>query len=158
MKRMLCLVLTCVVTCTQAAGLGAQNQTGATLQGVVLPGTGVISGTVASSSGRRLSGIAMQLVNPMGLVVGKTMTTRNGEFTFAPVSYDIYTLQCMDDDRVIGTSSVTLAEATHSADMTCTSDPGFWRRWGLLTGLGAAATAIGAVAVVARQGDASGSR
>jgi hypothetical protein len=101
----------------------------------------------------------MHLVDPKGTVVGKTVTTRNGEFTFAPVSYDIYTVQCMDDDRVLGTSSVTLTEPTHTADMTCTSDAvPFWQKWGLLAGLGAAATAIGAVAVVATQGDASGSR
>jgi hypothetical protein len=158
MKRMVCLVVAVAVTWTPLTGLGAQDQTRSTLQGVVLPGTGVISGTVASSSGRRLSGIAMQLVNPKGIVVGKTMTMRNGEFTFAPASYDLYTVQCMDDDRVVGTSSLTLMEAMRSVDMTCSIDPGYWKKWGLLMGLGAAATAIGAVAVVARQGDASGAR
>jgi hypothetical protein len=158
MKRMLCLVLSCIVAWTHGAGLAAQSQPGGTLQGVVLAGTGVISGTVASSSGRRLSGITMHLVNPKGMVVANTMTARNGEFTFAPASYDVYTVQCMDDDKVIGTSSVTLAEAKQAIDMTCTSDPVFWKTWGVLAALAGAAAAIGAAAVVATQGDASGSQ
>ena len=158
MKRMLALALTCVLACGSVADLRAQTQAPGTLRGVVLPGTGVISGSVASSSGRRLSGITMHLVNPGGVVVGKTVTTRKGEFNFPPMSYDVYTVQCMDDDKVIGTSSVTLLEATRSVDMVCTSDAGFWTKWGLLTGLGAAAAAIGAVGVVAAGGDASGAR
>jgi hypothetical protein len=64
----------------------------------------------------------------------------------------------MDDDQVIGTSSVTLNEAMRSVDMTCTSDAGFWQPWGILAALAAAAAAIGAAAVVATQGDASGSQ
>jgi hypothetical protein len=158
MKGILCLTLTCVLVCTPVAGLRAQAPVAGTAKGVVVQSVGVISGSAASSSGRRLSGITMQLLSPAGVVVGKTVTTRNGEFMFPSVGYDTYTLQCVDDNKVIGTSSVTLAAATQSANITCTSDAGYWKKWGLLTGLGAAATAIGAVAVVAAGGDASGAR
>jgi hypothetical protein len=158
MKRTLCFALTCLLPCTYVGALLAQNQAPGTIKGVVLPGTGVVSGVVASSSGRRVSGMAMQLVNPSGLVVGKAVTTENGEYTFTPVSYDIYTVQCMDEDKVIGTAGVTLTAPMHTADMVCTSDALFWKKWGLLAGLGAAATAIGAVGIVAARGDASGSR
>jgi hypothetical protein len=158
MKRTLCFALTCLLPCTYIGALLAQNQASGTIKGVVLPGTGVVSGVVASSSGRRVSGMAMQLVDPNGLVVGKAVTTGNGEYTFTPVSYDIYTVQCMDEDKVIGTAGVTLTAPTHTADMVCTSDALFWKKWGLLAGLGAAATAIGAVGIVAARGDASGAR
>jgi hypothetical protein len=158
MKKTLCVALTCLLPCTSVGSLLAQSQAAGTIKGVVLPGTGVVSGVVASSSGRRVSGMAMQLVNPAGLVVGKAVTTRDGEYTFTPVSYDVYTVQCMDDDKVIGTAGVTLTAPMHAVDMVCTSDALFWQKWGLLAGLGAAAAAIGAVGVVAARGDASGSR
>ena len=158
MRRMRCVRLVCVLMCIYAVGLQGQTQAPGTIQGVVLSGSGIISGSVASSSGRRLSRITMHLVNPTGVVVGKTVTTRNGEFMFPSVSYDIYTVQCMDDDKVIGTAGVTLTEPMKSVNMVCTSDAGFWQKWGLLTGLGAAAAAIGAVGVVAAGGDASGAR
>jgi hypothetical protein len=93
-----------------------------------------------------------------GIVLGKTVTTRNGEFSFPPIAYDMYTLHCVADNKVIGTSSVTLAGATQSVAMVCTTDAGYWKKWGLLTGLGAAATAIGAAGVVAAHDDASPSR
>jgi hypothetical protein len=159
MKGMLCLTLACSLLWPSVARLEAQVQANGTVKGVVLQPTGVISGSVASSSGRRLSNITMQLLNAGGVVVAKAVTTGNGEYTLASVGYDTYTLQCVHQNKVIGTSSVTLAAATQSVDMVCTSDVvGYWKKWGLLTGLGAAATAIGAAAVVAAGGDASGSR
>jgi hypothetical protein len=158
MKRMRSATVIWLLTCVCVAGLRGQTQAPGTIQGVVLPGTGVIAGKVASSSGRRLSKIRMHLVNPTGAVVRMDVTTKNGEFTFASVSYDIYTVQCMDKDKVIGTAGVTLTEPMKSVDLTCTSDVGFWDKWGLLTGLGAAAAAIGAVGIVAAAGDASGSQ
>src|SRR4029453_8287242 len=73
MKRMLALALTCFLTMGSFAHLRAQTQAPGTVRGIVLPGTGVISGLVSSSSGRRLSGITMHLVNPGGVVAGKTV-------------------------------------------------------------------------------------
>jgi hypothetical protein len=162
MKPTLCLTLISVLIGTPVTTLRAQQtQAPGTLGGVVVQASGVISGSVASSSGRRLSDITMQLLNPTGVVVGTTVTTRNGEFKFQPVNYDTYTLQCVDkkNNNVIGTSSVMLTAPTQSVSMTCTSDvAGYWKKWGLLTGLGAAALAAGATALVATGGDASGSR
>jgi hypothetical protein len=158
MKRILSLTLTAVLISAPVGGLRAQTQAPGTVKGVVVLQMGVISGSVASSSGRRLSSITMQLMSRAGIVLGRTVTTRNGEFSFPPMAYDAYTLQCVADNKVIGTSSVTLTAATQSVDMICTSDAGYWKKWGLLTGLGAAATAIGAAGVVAAADDASPSR
>lgn len=159
MNRMLPLALMCVLAFGPPASLAAQAQPPRGVTGNVLQADGVISGTVASSSGRTLSGIAMELVDASGRVIGKTVSTRDGDFKFQPVGYDVYTLQCVDDNKIIGTASVTLKAATESVRITCTSDAiVWWKRTGVLTGLAAAAAAIGAAAVVATNGDASGSQ
>ena len=101
----------------------------------------------------------MQLVDAQGAPVDKPVTTsRDGAFSFPAVSYQTYTLQCLQDGKVLGTSSVTLTAATQSVKMTCASDvpAAWWKKTGVLTGLLAAA--VGTAAVVATQGDASGSR
>ena len=159
MKPTICLTLISVLVSTPFTVRAQQTQAPGTLGGVVVQASGVISGAVASSSGRRLSNITMQLLSPAGVVVGKTVTTRNGEYKFQPVNFDTYTVQCADDNKVIGTSSVMLTTPTQSVNMTCTSDAaGYWAKWGVLTALGAAALAAGATALVATGGDASGSR
>jgi hypothetical protein len=156
---MLPLALIYTLTFSQSAGLAAQAQPPRGLTGNVLQANGVISGTVASSSGRSLSGITMELVDAKGTVVGKTVSSRDGDFTFQAVGYDTYTLQCVDDNKVIGTSSVTLQQATESVRITGTSDAvDWWKKTGVLTGLAAAAAALGATAIVTTTGDASGSR
>lgn len=160
MNRLLSLALICALTSGHAAGLAAQGQSGrGGLTGAVLQANGVISGTVASSSGRTLSDIRMELVDAMGKVVGKTVSSRDGDFTFQPIGYDTYTLQCVADNKVIGTASVTLTAANESVRITCTSDAVvWWKKTGVLLGLAAAAAAIGGAAVVATNGDASGSQ
>jgi len=159
MKRMLSLTLTGALTVSLSAGLGAQIQNPGVVTGNVLQANGVISGNVKSSSGRPLSGITMQLVDARGTPVGKTVTEKNGDYKLAPVTFDTYTLQCVQDNKVIGTSSVILKAPTESVNMTCTSDAvAWWTKKGVLTGLVAAALGIGAVAVVSTNGDASGSR
>ena len=159
MKRMLSLTLMCALTVCESAGLGAQAQNPGVVTGAVLQANGVISGSVKSSSGRPLSGITMQLVDARGRPVGKTVTSPNGDYTLAPVTFDTYTLQCVQNNKVIGTSSVILKAATESVKMTCTSDTAaWWKAPAVLTGLVAAAVAIGATAVVSTNGDASGSR
>ena len=76
-------------------------------------GAGDTRGRRSAGSGRRLwvgrfiqwqtsSNITMQLLDPSGVVVGKTVSTNNGEFTFSPVRFETYTLQCVDDGKVIG--------------------------------------------------------
>jgi hypothetical protein len=102
----------------------------------------------------------MQLIDPAGTVVATVIAKDGGEFSFQGVAYSAYTLQCVDDGQVIGTSSVTLSGPSQEIRMTCTADtPGpWWTSPAVLAGLGAAAAAIGATAVVASQGDASGSR
>ena len=139
-----------------AGGAGGAGGTAAGTAGTV----GVITGAVASSSGRRLSNVTMQLLNQSGVVVASAVTARNGEFTIPPAGYDTYTLQCVDNNKVIGTASVTLKTATEAVKITCASDaaPPFWKKSTVLTGLAAAAAALGATAIVASSGDASGSR
>ena len=159
MKAVVCLTLACALVCFPVTPVWAQAQTQApgTLGGVVLQGSAVVSGSVASSSGRRLSNITMQLLDPSGVVVGKTVSTKNGEFTFPPARYETYTLQCVDDGKVIGTSSVILNATTQPVRITCTSDvAGYWQKWGVLTALGVAAAAAGTAAIVA-SGDSGGS-
>jgi hypothetical protein len=139
-----------------AGGAGGAGGTAAGTAGTV----GVITGAVASSSGRRLSNVTMQLLNQSGVVVASAVTARNGEFTIPPAGYDTYTLQCVANNKVIGTASVTLKTATEAVKITCASDaaPPFWKKSTVLTGLAAAAAALGATAIVASSGDASGSR
>ena len=159
MKRMLSFALMAVVASGPSAGLAAQGQPPRGVTGNVVQANGVISGTVASSSGRTLSGIAMELVDAGGMVIGKAVSSRDGDFKFQPVGYDVYTLQCVDDNKIIGTASVTLKAATESVRITCTSDVvAWWKRAGVLAGLAAAAAAAGTAAIVAANGAASGSQ
>ena len=162
MKRALCLTLICGLT-SGPLNLAAQDQATGVAKGAVLAADGVISGTVSSSAGRKLSGIKMHLLDPRGTVLRKTVTTRDGDFKFAPSAYDSYTVQCMDEKekKVLGTEKVTLSQPAHELKMVCTTDAAAWwkeSKWGLLAGLGAAAAAVGAAAVIAKNGDASGSR
>ena len=159
MKRILLLALMYALLCAPLAGLQAEGQVSGVITGAVQECTGVISGSVTSQVGRPLSGITMQLLDSSGSVVGKTVTARNGEFSIPGVSCGTDTLQCLDKDKVLGTSSVTLSGASQSVKMTCTTDVvPFWRTKGLLIGVGAAATAIGAAAIVSTGADASGAR
>jgi hypothetical protein len=146
--------------CVPLAGLQVPGQTSGVITGTVQPCTGVISGSVTSQIRRPLSGITMQLIDSSRTVVGKAVTARNGEFSIPGVPCGTHTLECVDKDKVLGTSSVTLAGASESVRMTCTSDVvPFWKtKAGVLTVLGAAATAIGATAVVSTGDDASGAR
>ena len=147
MKRMLSLALMCAVVVTESAGLGAQGP------------TGVISGNILSSTGRGLSGVSVQVVDARGTVVGKT-ETKDGVFEFPAMRYDTYTVQCVRNNKVVGTSSATLQAATVSVNLSCGADirAAWWKHTGVMTGLVAAVSAIGAAAVVATTGDASGSR
>ena len=165
MKRILSLALVYTLAAGASAGLGAQVQNPGGVTGNVVQMNGVISGSVRSSSGRPLSDITMQLVDARGTRVRTTMTAKDGDFTLLPVAYDTYTLQCVQKNKVIGTSSVMLMAATESVKMTCTSDVGYWNQTGLLTALVAAAAAGSAAvvsggtpAVIPPSGDASGSR
>lgn len=147
MKRMFSLALMCAFVVTESAGLGAQDP------------TGVISGSILSATGRGLSGITVQLVDARGTVVGKT-ETKNGVFEFPAMRYDTYTVQCVRNNKVAGTTSARLQAATESVTLSCGADirAAWWKHGGVMTGLVAAVSAIGAAAVVATAGDASGSR
>jgi len=156
MNRMLSLALMCALAVGDSAGLGAQGQNSGVVTGNVVQANGVISGSVKSSSGRPLSDITMQLVDVRGGAVEKTVTSRDGDFTLPAVAYDTYTLQCVQNNKVIGTSSVMLQAPTQSVKMTCTSDAlAFWKKPAVLTGLVAAAAALGTTAVVASTGGTS---
>jgi len=162
MKKVLSLALSWALICPHLAVLGAQTQgaqtqTGA-VTGKVLDVRGVIEGRVTSEIGRGFR-VTMQLVNPDGTPAATRDTDRQGNFSFPDIAYGMYTLQCMDDGKVIGTSPVTLSGPSESVKMVCTTDAvAWWKKKGLLAGLGAAATAIGATAIVATKGDASGAK
>jgi hypothetical protein len=158
MKKILSLALVCSLTVGASAGLGAQVQNPGVVTGNVVQANGVISGSVRSSSGRPLSDITMQLVDAGGVRVRTTTTSKDGDFTLLPVAYDTYTLQCVQQNKVIGTSSVILKAATESVKMTCTSDAGVWNKAGVVTALAAVAAGLGATGIVSNKGDASGSR
>ena len=160
MKRMLCMALMCALMVGESARLWAQVQNPDAVAGRASQASGVISGTVRSSSGRPVSGITMRLVDAGGRPVGQpAVTSKDGDFTLTPVAFNTYTLQCIQKNKVTGTSSVILKAPTESIRMTCASDVApFWKSAGVVTGLVAAAAAIGAAAVVATGGDASGSR
>ena len=158
MKRILSLALVYSLSAGASAGLGAQAQNPGGVTGNVVQMNGVISGSVRSSSGRPLSGITMQLVDARGTRVSTVMTSRDGDFTLLPVAYDTYTLQCVQKNKVIGTSSVSLKAATESVRMTCTSDVGEWNKTGLVSALLAVAAGLGSAGIVSTNGDASGSQ
>jgi hypothetical protein len=143
-------------------GVPLAAQTQGQITGAVRDCTGVISGSVTSQIGRPLSGMAVQVLNSSGSVLGRTTTARNGEFSISGVACGTDTLQCLDkDNKVLGTSSVTLSGPSQSVKMICTTDVvPFWKTksGGLLLGAGAAAAAIGATAIISTRGDASGSR
>ena len=157
--RIVSLALVCGLVGAPQVGLQAQTRDPAVGTGVVLKGTGAISGSVASSSGRPVAGISIQLVDFNGSIVSRVSTARNGEFKFPDVAFGTYTVQCVGKGNgvgIIGTSSVTLAGPSEPVRLVCTVDPGFPKTWGVLAGLVGAAVTV--VAITARPDDVSGSR
>jgi hypothetical protein len=158
-RRVVSLALMYLVACVPDARLRAQAQVpGSSIPVTVVGSKGVISGTVASSSGRPLRDVTMQLVNPIGAIVGTVVTARTGEFRFQAIDLGMYTVQCVADKKVTGTSSVTLSGPLESVKMICAADPGYWKQWGLLTVLGVAAATLGTAAIVGPADVASPSR
>jgi carboxypeptidase family protein len=157
MKRTSLLALMCALL---SAPIAAQTQ--GVITGTVRDCTGVISGSVTSQIGRPLAGITMQLLDSSGSIVGKATTAPNGEFSIQGVACGTDTLQCLGrDNKILGTSSVTLSGPSQSVKMICTTDVvPFWKTkpGGFLLGAGAAAAAIGAAAIISTHGDASGAR
>jgi hypothetical protein len=120
--------------------------------------TGAVSGGATSNTGRPLPGTTIQLRNAAGAVVGSTVTGSDGKFTFAGLNAGLYTLECLGSKKeVTGTAKVNLTLPSATQNMTCANDtvglPILSRK--VLTALGAAAVAIGAVAVVATRPDGS---
>jgi hypothetical protein len=150
MKKIVALTLTAVLALTSLS-TPTRAQT---------PATGVLTGTATSNTGRRLSGITIQVRNPVGAVVASAVTQGDGAFTFPGLSAGAYTIECIAKNAVIGTAKATLALPTSSQNITCASDavaaPIFSTK--VLTALGAAALAIGAVAVVSTRSDGSPAR
>lgn len=149
MKKIVALTLTSVLAVTSLSTTFAQA-----------PSTGVLNGTATSNTGRRLSGITIQLRNPTGAVVASAVTQGDGTFTFPGLAAGAYTLECIAKSVVIGTARATVAPPTTSQNLTCASDvaglPILSKK--VLTALGAAAVAIGAVAVVSTRADGSPAR
>jgi hypothetical protein len=173
MKRMLCFALSWAAICLQPpvleagggqiccapkqpAGSPSPDQPGV-VSGVVLDVGGIITGKVTSSSGKPVSDITMRVIDAGGTVSGHA-DVKDGDFSIPGVAYGTYTLLCVDRGKGIGTASVTVSAPSQSVNLVCNPETVFWKKPGLLTGLGAAATAIGAAGVVVRKADASSAR
>ena len=145
MKKILALALIGITVSAQLPALAAQ----AAAQGT--PATGAISGAARSNTGRALSGITIQVRNAAGAIIGSAVTAGDGTYTVSALAAGMYTLECLSEKKlVIGTARATLAPPSATANLTCASDvatlPILNKK--VLAALGAAAVAIGAVAVV----------
>jgi hypothetical protein len=150
MKKLLALTLTCVIVSAQFPALAAQ----------AAQPTGAVSGTATSNTGRKLSGITIRVRNTAGAIIGSTVTASDGTYTVSALAAGMYTLECLTEKKqVIGTARATLTSPSATVNLTCASDvaalPILNKK--VLTALGAAAVAIGAVAVVSTRDPASGS-
>jgi hypothetical protein len=155
MKKLLALTLTCAFVSAHVPALAAQ----APAQGA--QSTGSITGAALSNTGRRLSGITIQVRNAAGAIVGSAVTGSGGGYTIPALAAGVYTLECLSEKKqVIGTAKATLTLPSTSVNLTCASDvaglPILNKK--VLTALGAAAIAIGAVAVVSTKDDGSPAR
>ena len=150
MRNSLALALIFAVALAQIpASLAAQQ-----------PTTGTVTGTAESNTGRNLSGITIQVRNISGAIIGSAVTNNDGAFTIGGLAAGVYTLECLQKNQVIGTAKLNLTLPTTMQNITCASDvaalPFLNRR--ALSALGAAAVAIGAIAVVSTRGDGSPAR
>jgi len=130
-----------------------------TLQAQAGVATGVVSGSTTANTRRSLSGITMQIRNAGGMVVGSAVTDSGGKFSFPGLSYGAYTVECLSEKKlVIGTAKATLTSPAADVRVTCAFDaPASWISKKAITALGAAAVAIGAVAIVSTKDPQSGS-
>lgn len=156
LRKMFSVTLVCAFTCTQLSIVSAQ---------ATKASTGVIAGSARSAAGAPLSNIKMEVLDSTGKVTGTGVTTGDGGFSIRDIPYGMYIVRCVGEGgRVLGTSSVTLSGAATPVRVTCSTEtpadyqPKKKKPFALLAGLGAAAVAIGAVAIVANGTDASGSR
>jgi hypothetical protein len=151
MKRILALTLTAVLASAQAPALLAQ----------AAQSTGVVSGTATSNTGRRISGLTIQVRNATGAIIGSAVTDGEGRFSVTGLAAGAYTVECLSEKKlVIGTTRTTLTPPSATVGITCASDAAFLPPLNkkLLAALGAAAVAIGAVAIVGTQDDGSPAR
>ena len=150
MKRILAFALIVVLVAAHVPAL--QAQAGAAT-------TGVVSGSATANTRRSLSGITIQIRNAGGMVVGSAVTDSEGKFSFPGLAYGPYTVECLSEKKqVIGTAKASLTAPAADVRVTCAFDAAAW--WitkKSLTALGAAAVAIGAVAIVSTKDPQSGS-
>lgn len=151
MKKIVAVALTFVLAMTSlSTSMLAQT-----------PTTGELTGTATSNTGRRLSGLTVQLRSTTGTVLGSAVTKNDGSFSFPGLNAGSYTLECLGTKgEVIGTARATLAPPSTSQSILCASDVVAWPIFNkkVLAALGAAAVALGAVAVVSTRPDGSPAR
>jgi hypothetical protein len=150
LRRLLALALTCVFTLMQLSIVGAQAT------------QGVVAGSARSVAGAPVGKIKIEIL-AAGKVTASSITADDGGFNIPNVPYGMYTVRCVSErGQTLGTASVVVTSTTPTVRVTCASEVvGAFKKkkpYALLAGLGAAAVAIGAVAVVATGSDASGSR
>ena len=151
MKKLVAVALTCMMALTQMPLLA---QGGA-------PTTGAVSGTATSNTGRRLSGMTIQIRNAGGMVIGSAVTGTDGSFTIAALNAGAYTVECLSEKKqVLGSAKADLTPPSVNVSLLCTTDVVAWPilNGKVLAALGAAAVALGAVAVVSTRDDGSPAR
>ena len=150
MKRILALTLTAVLVSAQVPALIAQAGQ-----------TGTVSGTASSNTGRKISGLTIQIRNASGSIIGSAVTDGDGKFSIAGLAAGAYTVECLSEKKlVIGTARTTLTPPSANVGITCASDAAFLPPLNkkLIAALGAAAVAIGSVAIVSSKPDGSPAR
>jgi hypothetical protein len=122
--------------------------------------TGVVSGSATANTRRSLSGLTIQIRNAGGTIVGSAVTDSEGKFSFPGLAAGRYTVECLGEKKqVIGTANATLTPPSTTVRVTCAFDAAaLWFNKKALTALGAAAVAIGAVAIVSTKDPQSGAR
>ena len=151
MKKFVAVTLTCIIALAQLPLLAQAGQ----------PTTGAVSGTATSNTGRRLSGMTIQLRNAAGMIIGSTVTGSDGSFTVAALAAGAYTVECLSEKKqVLGSAKADLKPPSVNVALLCTTDVVAWPilNGKVLAALGAAAVALGAVAVVSGRDDASAAR
>lgn len=163
MKRIFAVSVACMLIGAQLPSVHAQ-----------LEASGAIAGTVRCPKGA-LGAVTVQAIDAAGAVAGAGLTNTGGAFRINRLRPGVYTMQVLGTNRrVIGVASARLTAETMLVTVNIDGCSGTLAapaveaaagagRGGsnarlILAGVGAAAAALGTLAVISTQDDVSGSR
>jgi hypothetical protein len=162
MKRLFAVSLACLLASAQLPPVYAQ-----------LDPSGVIAVTVRGARGP-LAGATVQAIDAAGAVAGTGLTNAAGAFNIGKLRPGAYMVQVLGSNRrIIGVASARLTDDTMAVSVTIVTDSGNLAAPAtevaaatgsgssarvVLAGVGAAAAALGTLAVISTQEDVSGSR